>query len=68
MNGRIKVIDSELVIAHVLVDETTCDIHILIFWHLHKHAAQTLEGLVETIQSVIEETQMESAAYEVFRD
>ena len=49
MNGRIKVIDSELVIAHVLVDETTCDIDVLIFWHLHKHAAETLEGLVETI-------------------
>jgi hypothetical protein len=49
MNGRIKVIDSELVIAHVLVDETTCDIHVLIFWHLHKHAAETLEGLVKTI-------------------
>jgi hypothetical protein len=49
MNGRIKVIDSELVIAHVLVDETTCDIHVLIFWHLHKHAAKALEGLVEAI-------------------
>ena len=68
MNGRIKVIDSELVIAHVLVDETTCDIDVLIFWHLHKHAAEALEGFVETIQSVVEETQMESAAYEVFRD
>ena len=49
MNGRIKVIDSELVIAHVLVDETTSDIDILIFWHLHKHAAKALEGLVKTI-------------------
>jgi hypothetical protein len=53
INGRIKVIDSELVIAHVLVDETTSDIDILIFWHLHKHAAQALKGFVKTIESVI---------------
>ena len=35
INGCIKVVNSELVISHVLVNETTSDVDILIFWHLH---------------------------------
>ena len=34
-NGCIKVVNSELVISHVLVNETTSDVDILIFWHFH---------------------------------
>ena len=34
INGCIKVVNSELVISHVLVNKTTSDIDILIFWRL----------------------------------
>ena len=55
-------------VPHVLVDEAPRNVHVLVLRHLHQHAAQALQGLVEAVQSVVEEAQVEPAPNEVLRD
>ena len=53
-------------VTHVLVNESTSNVDRLILWHLHEHATEALEGLVEPVQVAIHSSKMESTANEIF--
>ena len=66
-DGLVEVVDSELMIAHVLVDESSRNVHGFIFRQLLQHVTVALQCLMELVGSMVHLPEMEPAGYEILR-
>lgn len=59
LDSLLEVLDCVLVIAHVLVDETTLDVDCLVVLQQFTNLSELLQGFVEMLGSAVHESQME---------
>lgn len=65
-NGRIKVSNGQHMIAHVLIDSSSSNVHCLIAVYFLNDFCETSQSFLEVISSMIHQTKMELTAYEVW--
>lgn len=59
LDSLLEVLDCVLVIAHVLVDETTLDVDCLVVLQQFTNLSELLQGFVEMLGSAVHKSQME---------
>ena len=66
LNGPVEIVDGKLVVAHILVNDSSSDENCFVVWNLFQDLAEALECFLELICFVVHQAQMESATNEVF--
>ena len=65
--GRVKVIDSKLMVSHVLVNYSSRNKDSLIFRKFLENIRKAFQSLVELISPMVHKAQMEATGYEILR-
>ena len=65
LNRLIEIADSQLMVAHVLINNSSRNENSFIVWNLFQNFGEALQGLLELICFVIHQTKMEATTYEV---
>ena len=66
INWLVEIVNSQLMIAHVLINNSSSDKNCFIVWNLLQNLTKALERLLELISFMIHQSQMESTTDEVF--
>ena len=66
LNWLVEIVDGQLVIAHILVHNSSSNENCFIVRNLFQYLTKALECFLELIRFVVHQSQMESATDEVF--
>lgn len=61
----VEVCDGQLMIAHICIDNTSCDVNSFIIFNCLENLGETFQSVLKSIYSVVHESQMEPAAHKV---
>jgi len=65
-NSSIKVSNSQLMITHILINSSSCNIHCLVIIYFLNNFWKAFKSILETISPVLHETKMELTADEIW--
>lgn len=66
LNGIGKILNSQLVVSHILINHTSRNIHRFIITYLLNDLSKALERFLKLINSMVHGAEMEPTAHKVF--
>jgi len=64
-DGIVEVLDSQLVVSHILIHNASSYIDSFVIIDSHQNFWKTQEGILKFVKTVVHETKMESTTHEV---